>query len=168
MERAASMEHRVSWPGGIAGLVVAVAICLLPGLLVAATTADDVAAWYPTLTKPAFTPPAWLFGPVWTLLYVLMGIALWRIWRSPTGGGRRLALGLFAVQLILNAAWSLLFFEARSPALAAIDIVLLWLSIAWLIRASLGVDRRSAILLAPYLAWVSFAAVLNVAILLLN
>lgn len=154
--------------GDGAALAAAVGLCLLPAVLVAATTADDVAAWYPTLIKPPFTPPSWLFAPVWTVLYALMGIALWRIWRAPSGRRRTVALGLFAAQLVLNAAWSLLFFEWRSPGLAFLDILLLWSAVSLLIRAAWPLDGAAAVLLAPYLAWIGFAAVLNLSILLLN
>jgi tryptophan-rich sensory protein len=154
--------------GEVASLAVAIGLCLLPAVLVAATTGDDVASWYPTLAKPAFTPPSWLFGPVWTVLYGLMGVSLWRIWRTTESRDRTTALVLFAGQLILNAGWSLLFFQFRSPALAAVDIVFLWLLIAVLIRTAARVDRTASRLLAPYLAWVSFAAALNFAILWLN
>lgn len=150
------------------GLTLAVGICLLPGLLVAALTRDDVAEWYPTLEKPWFTPPAWLFGPVWTILYVFMGVALWRLWRVRPSRRRRVALALFGLQLVLNAGWSLLFFEWRSPGVAFAEIVLLWSAVSLLIRSVLPLDGLAAALLIPYLVWTGFAAVLNLAIVLLQ
>jgi translocator protein len=124
-------------------------------------------AWYASLEKPAFNPPSWVFGPVWTALYVLMGVAAWLVWER-FGGAARTALAVFGVQLAFNAAWSVLFFGLRSPGLAFAWIVILWslivatLVLFWRLRPLAGV------LLVPYLAWVSFAAVLNLAIWRLN
>lgn len=155
--------------GKTAGLVVAVGGCLGVGVVAGAVTANDVQTWYPALSKPAFTPPSWVFAPVWTILYVLMGVALWLLWRSvPPGGTRTWLLTLFAVQLGLNAFWSVIFFTLRSPALAFIEICFLWLTVAWLIGAAWSTHRRAALLLLPYLGWVTFAMGLNGAIVRLN
>ena len=151
------------------GLAVAIGCCLGVGVVAGAATANDVQTWYPTLTKPAFTPPSWVFAPVWTTLYVLMGVSLWLLWRSiPPGRTRTRTLTLFAVQLGLNALWSVVFFTLRSPLLAFIEICLLWLTVAWLIGEVWSTRRGAALLLLPYLGWVTFALGLNGAIVRLN
>lgn len=125
-------------------------------------------AWYAGLEKPAFNPPAWLFAPVWTALYVAMGVAAWRIWCRPVSIERKQALRLFGVQLILNAAWSPVFFGAQSLAGGLVVIVLMLFAIAATIQRFHPIDKAAAWLLAPYLAWVSFATLLNVALFALN
>jgi tryptophan-rich sensory protein len=152
----------------IAGLAVALGLSLGTGFVGSLATSTSVATWYPALEKPAWTPPGWLFGPVWTLLYVMMGIAAWLVWRQVNAGRATLPLLLFALQLLLNAGWSLLFFGLRSPGLALIEILLLWIAIAATLWAFARVQRRAALLLAPYLAWVSFAAALNLEIWRIN
>ncbi len=142
-----------------------VALCLALGVLGAEVTAPAIPSWYAGLAKPSFNPPNWIFAPVWTALYVLMAIAAWLVWRR---GNARVPLTLFALQLVLNSAWSLLFFGLHRVDLALIDIVLL---AAAIVATALAFRRRSAIaalLLVPYLAWVSFATVLNFAIWRLN
>lgn len=125
-------------------------------------------AWYAALAKPAWNPPSWLFGPVWTLLYLLMAVAAWMVWRS---GGFRLRarpLGLFLAQLAANAVWTPLFFGLHSLAWALVDILLLWMLLALTVRQFARVSRLAAGLLAPYLGWVTFAAILNFTIWQLN
>ncbi len=131
-------------------------------------TASSVKTWYPTLVKPAWNPPAWVFSPVWTLLFILMSVAAWRVWRRRDQAGAGAALRLFFVQLGLNALWSVLFFGLRRPDLALAEIVVLWLCLAQLQRAFSRVDRVAGWLWAPYLAWVTFASGLNAAIVVLN
>lgn len=131
-------------------------------------TNRGLADWYPRLRKPSWNPPAWLFAPVWTLLYLSMAVAAWLVWRRDGFSGAPWALGLFVFQLTLNTIWSFIFFALRRPGLAAIEIVLLWAAIVATLAAFSSVDRTAAILLAPYLAWVSFAAVLNFTIWRLN
>jgi tryptophan-rich sensory protein len=121
--------------------------------------------WYPTLNKPSWTPPSWLFGPVWTALYVLMAVAAWLVWKQ---GAARGAMILFGAQLLLNLAWSFLFFGARSPGLGLIEIVVMWLAVAATIFAFALKSRLAALLMVPYIAWVSFATALNAAIFMLN
>lgn len=153
----------------LAKLLIALAVPLAVGGLSGFATASGVAAWYPTLVKPAFNPPAWVFGPVWTLLYVMMGVAAFLVWRQGLGAdGVRLALGVFLLQLLLNGAWSLLFFGLRSPAWAFVDIVALWLAIGGTVWLFWRVLPAAGLLLLPYWAWVSFAAVLNGSIWSLN
>ena len=125
-------------------------------------------AWYLALDKPFFNPPAWLFAPVWTLLYVAMGVAAWRIWCVPDSPERAQALRQFALQLALNAAWTPVFFGAHSLAGGFAVIVLLVFAIAVTIQRFHPLDKMSAWLLAPYLAWVAFATALNAAIWSLN
>ena len=132
-------------------------------------TATSVSTWYATLQKPAFNPPNRVFGPVWTLLYVLMAISAWRVWRNPERArSRRPALAAWSVQLALNFAWSLLFFGLRSPAAALVEIVVLLFALAATLALSWRVDRIAGMLLAPYLAWVCFASLLNFEIWRLN
>ncbi|MDQ3556818.1 MAG: tryptophan-rich sensory protein [Gemmatimonadota bacterium] len=117
--------------------------------------------WYEGLRKPVWNPPAGVLGPVWTALYLLMGIAAWLVWRRRGFDGASGALSLFAVQLVLNAAWSWLFFGLRSPGGALVGILILWVAILAIVAAFARHHRIAAMLLFPYLAWVSFAAVLN-------
>jgi tryptophan-rich sensory protein len=149
-------------------LLALLAVCLGAGLVGAALTAGPVRDWYPTLHKPAWTPPDWLFGPVWTALYVLMALAAWLVWRRAGWPASRTALGLFAVQLLLNVAWSGLFFALHSPGLAFAEILLLWSAIVATLWAFGRVSAPAAGLLVPYLLWVTYAAALNGAIWRMN
>ena len=140
-------------------------LCLGAGALGALVTAPAIPTWYATLAKPWFNPPNWIFAPVWTALYVMMAVSAWLVWRRGASGADR---ALFVIQLALNIAWSQLFFGLHRVDLALIDIVLLLAAIA---AAALSFRTRSAVaalLLVPYLAWVSFATVLNFAIWRLN
>ncbi len=125
-------------------------------------------SFYGELLRPAWAPPAWLFGPVWSVLYILMGISAWLVWRSVGWAGARTALLLFLAQLAANALWTWLFFALRQGALASAEIVLLWLLIVTTIVLFWRVSRIAAALLLPYLAWVSFATALSFAIWQLN
>ena len=146
----------------LGGFVVAsFAVAALGG----ATTAASVQEWYPTIAKPTWTPPSWIFGPVWAALYAMMAVAAWLVWRR-AGWGR--ALVWFAVQLALNAVWSPVFFGLHRIGLALVDIVLLWLTIAGTTVAFWRVMPAAGMLFVPYLAWVSFATALNFAIWQLN
>lgn len=136
-------------------------VCLGTAGLGAAWTNSSVTTWYATLEKPSWNPPNWVFGPVWTCLYVAMAIAAWLVWRHEGFTGAPMSMLLFGGQLILNAAWSLLFFGLRNPGLALVDVILLWLSILATILAFGRVSTWAAALLVPYLAWVSFATALN-------
>lgn len=149
-------------------LLLCVVVCLGVGALSAALTAGPVKEWYPTLRKPAWTPPDWLFGPVWTALYLMMAVAAWLVWSRAGLLGARVGLGLFLVQLVLNAAWSGLFFALRSPGAAFAEIVALWAAIAATIVAFARVSPTAAALLAPYLLWVTYATALNGTIWVLN
>ncbi len=149
--------------------LVAIGVCEVCGLLGGSVTIHAVATWYPKLVKPWWTPPAWTFGPVWTLMYALMGLAAARVWvrRGRTRGGRQ-SLVLFAGQLALNCAWSFLFFGMRVPGYAFAEILLLWIAILALAIWWWWLDRVASLLLLPYLLWVAFAAALNAVIWNLN
>jgi benzodiazapine receptor len=125
-------------------------------------------AWYAALVKPAWNPPGSVFFPVWTLLYALMGVAAWLVWQKADAPGRRFALGLFLVQLLLNGAWSWIFFGLHAITAALYEIALLWLAILATMLAFRRISRASAWLLAPYLVWVSFATALTFALFRLN
>jgi tryptophan-rich sensory protein len=144
-----------------------IGVCLAASGIGSYFTFESVQTWYPTLQKPAWTPPSWVFGPVWTTLYVLMGTAAWRVWRH-SGLAARAALTLFGIQLVLNTAWSGLFFGLRAPGLAFVELVLLWAAILATLLRFRPLDRPAAWLLAPYLAWVTFAGGLNLALWQLN
>jgi len=131
-------------------------------------TAANVRTWYPTLVKPDWNPPSWVFGPVWTLLYILMAVAAWRVWRRRDVAGARAALLGHGLQLVLNAAWSLLFFGLHNPGAALIEIVVLWALLAWLFARFRRIDPVAGWLWLPYLLWVSFATILNATIWYLN
>jgi tryptophan-rich sensory protein len=118
-------------------------------------------AWYAGLHKPSWNPPDWVFGPVWTALYTMMAVAAWLVWQRGGFGAQRKALVWFIIQLALNAAWTPLFFGLHLPSVAFGEILLLWAAIVATLRAFLQVNGLAGWLLAPYLAWVSFAAVLN-------
>lgn len=124
--------------------------------------------WYATLTKPAWNPPGWIFGPVWTALYAMMAVAAWRVWRRGDWAERRRPLLVFLVQLALNALWTPLFFGLHRPGIAFAEIALLWLAIAWTIAEFWRVNRFASCLLVPYLAWVGFASALNFTLWRLN
>lgn len=150
-----------------------IGIALIPPFLAAAiggvATAGAIPTWYRTLEKPAWNPPDWIFGPVWTVLYIMMGIASWQVWRLGTEKKDvRDALGLYGAQLVLNTAWSLLFFGMRRIGLALGEIVALWALIAATVTKFYRLKKSAGLLLVPYLLWVSFAAILNARIWQLN
>jgi translocator protein len=146
-----------------------VLIALGAGFVGSQLQGDALDSWYRELDRPAFTPPDWVFAPVWTILYVLIGVAAWLDWRAQAGSSRaRLALAVFAIQLVLNAAWSGVFFGLRSPEWALLVIGLLAASIVAWIALTWRPARTAAYLLLPYLAWVSFATVLNASIAMMN
>jgi tryptophan-rich sensory protein len=149
-------------------LVVFVGICLLVGFIGGYSTRHAIETWYAGLTKPSWNPPNWVFGPVWTILYILMGIAAWYVWRAPQSPARSLALWIFGIQLFLNFIWTPLFFGMHAVGWAAVDIVFLWLGISGFIFASWRVNPTAAVLFIPYWAWVTYASTLNIAIWRLN
>jgi translocator protein len=135
---------------------------------VGALASIDAASFYAELQRPAWAPPAWLFGPVWTVLYGLMAVAAWLVWRQGGFAARRTELALYLGQLVLNALWSVLFFRERLGAFAFVDIVALWMLIIVTLIAFWRVRPLAGALLLPYLVWVSFAAVLNHSVWQLN
>lgn len=143
-------------------LIFSIGLCLGIGVLGSFFTVSSIPDWYATLEKPFFSPPNWLFGPVWTILYIMMGISLYLIWT------KKKVPSIFWVQLTLNAAWSIIFFGLRNPALALVDIISLWIAIILTIKSFYKLNKLSAYLLYPYIAWVSFAVLLNFFIVLLN
>ena len=151
------------------GLGVAVLAPLGVGGLGGFATARVIPTWYAGLQKPSWNPPNWLFGPAWTLLYVLMGVASWLVWRQARKGRAvGLALTLYGIQLALNLAWSFIFFGARRPFWAMVEIVPLWCFIAATMVQFYKVSKTAGALLIPYQLWVSFATALNVAVWRLN
>jgi len=155
--------------GNIAKLIVAILICELAGIVGSVFTMPSIPAWYASLQKPGFSPPNWLFAPVWTTLFALMGVSLYLIWNKISKNKQaKKALVVFAVQLILNILWSVLFFGLRSPFYAFIEIVVLWIAIALTIFKFYKISKNAGLLLIPYLLWVTFATILNGYIWILN
>jgi len=153
----------------IIALIVSILIAESAGLLGAWATATSVREWYPTLAKPWFTPPNWIFGPAWTTLYALMGIAAYLVWTHGSSKGVvKIALATYGLQLLLNAAWSPVFFGLRAPGPGLIVIVLLWFAIVVTIVWFHRVSSVAACLMIPYLLWVTYATALNVEIWRLN
>jgi tryptophan-rich sensory protein len=150
-------------------ILFSTALCLSAGAIGSAFTIAAIPEWYATLQKPSFSPPNWVFGPVWTLLYILMAIAAAMVWqkglRNPPV---RKALVFFLLQLILNTVWSYLFFGLRSPLYGLADILFLWGMILVTIAQFSKISVPAALLLIPYLLWVTFATGLNLGIFLLN
>lgn len=142
-------------------LLAAIAICESAGGLGAIATSEGTRTWYPRLEKPSFNPPGWVFAPVWTILYAMMGVSGWLLWKRRDEDGAARAGALFAVQLALNTFWSFIFFKWRSPGWAFLEIIALWAAIALTIRALWRISPLAGALLLPYLAWTSFALLLN-------
>lgn len=158
------MNERTRW----IGLVLFVLVCVGAGGLGAVATTPEIDGWYRTVVKPAWNPPDWVFGPVWTTLFVLMGISAWLVWK-PAGFQKAVTpLSLFAVQLILNVAWSWIFFGMHQIGWAVVEIVILWLVILATIITFFRRSKPAGWLLVPYLGWVTFASVLNFTIWRLN
>lgn len=150
-------------------LIIAILVSQCAGFLGALFTTPSIQGWYMLLNKPALNPPNWIFGPVWTILYILIGISAFLIWREGIKKENiKKALSVFLFQLLLNSLWSILFFGLHNPALAMIDIIVLWLSILCTILCFREISRFSAYLLYPYIIWVSFASYLNLSIWWLN
>lgn len=152
----------------IAMLILFIGICFAAAAIGAIATNESVNTWYRTIARPAWTPPDWVFGPVWTILYLMMAIAAWLVWRNAGFRAAHVPLGLFGLQLALNVVWSFVFFTMQSPGWAFGEILLLWLALAATIVSFWGRSRAAALLLVPYLCWSSFAAVLNFTIWRLN
>ncbi len=149
-------------------IVFWVVLCLLVGQVAGYLTLDAVKTWYPGIVKPSFNPPNWVFAPVWIALYIVMGVAAGLVWSAPKSSLRGQAMAVFTVHLLINAAWSLAFFYMHSPLYGLLVIAPLWVLIVYLMALFGRIRPLAAWLLLPYLLWVSFAAVLNTAIFVLN
>ncbi|HRZ31073.1 MAG TPA: tryptophan-rich sensory protein [Flavobacterium sp.] len=151
-------------------IAIVVAVCLAVGYGSGLATQSSITTWFPTLNKPFFNPPNWLFAPVWTILYVMMGVSAGLIWSKMETVPIlvKKALWVFTIQLILNALWSFLFFGMCNPFLALLEILLLWLMIVETIKVFKSIDSLASKLLIPYFLWVSFAMILNGGIWWLN
>ncbi len=149
-------------------LILCLLITLAIGSISGIATAAGIKSWYLTLNKPFFNPPNYLFGPVWTLLYLLMGISIYLILQTPKTDMRKKAIIIFCVQLGLNFLWSFLFFKFQRVGIAFIEILLIWASILTMILTFYKLNKTAALLQIPYLLWVSFASILNGAIWWLN
>jgi translocator protein len=154
----------------ITRILTVVVSCLAIGYFSGIVTRGSIATWYPTLIKPSFNPPNWIFAPVWSMLYVMMGVAAGMVWNKIESDKEvvKKALVFFAVQLGLNALWSFLFFGLMNPMLAGLEIIILWLMIYETYLQFVKINKIAGYLLLPYLAWVSFATVLNASIWWLN
>jgi len=158
-------EKKINWKKLIAALV----ICLTAAFIGSYFTSSSIEDWYYTLEKPGFTPPNWIFGPVWGVLYILMGVSLYLVWKK--GEFRKdvkLAMDVFGVQLVLNILWSFFFFYIQNPLAGFIEIIALWFMILLNVFLFYKISKPAAYLLTPYLMWVAYAANLNLYIWLLN
>ncbi|MFC1893496.1 TspO/MBR family protein [Chloroflexota bacterium] len=155
--------------GEVVRLVMSLVACQCAGLIGSIFTTPAIPTWYAALEKPPFTPPNWLFAPAWATLYLLMGVAAFLVWRKGLHEeGVKSALVVFLVQLVINAVWSVVFFGLQSPVAGAIVIIALWTAILITILGFFRLSVAAGALLLPYILWVSFAAALNIAVLILN
>ena len=145
-------------------LIIAVLICQLAGVFGSLFTSPSIGTWYAQLEKPFFTPPNWVFGPVWITLFTLMGISLYLVWNKKD----KVSISIFGVQLVLNALWSLLFFGLQNPFYALVEIIILWFAILITIVKFYKIDKRAGLILLPYILWVSIATALNYYVWILN
>ncbi len=157
----------MSW-SNIAKLIFSLIIPLSVGAVAGMFTSQSVPTWYASLNKPSFSPPNWVFGPVWTTLYILLGISFFLIWKENPSKQRNLAITVFAIQMLLNFAWSFIFFYFHLIGAALIEIILLWISIVAMIYLYYKIKPIAAFMNIPYLLWVSFASILNAGYYFLN
>ena len=149
-------------------LLLFIFVCQLAGAVGSLFTSPAIGTWYATINKPCFTPPNWLFAPVWVTLFTLIGISAFLVWEKGGDSERSKAMAIFVIQLILNALWSIFFFGLRAPGAAFAEIIVLWIVIAIMMVKFNRVDTRAAWLLTPYIFWVTVAAALNYGIWILN
>ena len=150
-------------------LFISIVIPVLVGATAGFFTVSGVGTWYQTINKPSWNPPSWIFGPVWTTLYIMMGIALFLVWKSEASEVmKKNAFAIFTVQLLLNFFWSFIFFNQQQPGWALVEIIGMWVAILLTIFAFANVSKTAAWLLVPYISWVSFATILNYTIWQLN
>jgi tryptophan-rich sensory protein len=155
--------------GKIVRFIIAILICQLAGIIGSLFTTPSIPTWYASLEKPSFAPPNWLFGPVWITLFTLMGISFYLVWNKGLKNKMiKKGLFIFGIQLFLNVLWSFLFFGLRSPLYGFIEIIVLWIAIGFTILKFYRISKNAALLLLPYIAWVSVAATLNYYIWILN
>lgn len=149
-------------------LIISLAIPLALGGIAGLFTASEIQDWYSQLTQPGFNPPNWLFAPVWTLLYILMGVSCYLIWKMPKSQARDTALKIYSLQLLLNFTWSFLFFVSHQISVAMLEIILLWMCILLMMGRFHKLNNLAAYINIPYILWVSFATALNIAYWQLN
>lgn len=147
-------------------LIASILICQIAGVIGSVFTTPSITTWYADLQKPGFSPPNWVFGPVWITLYTLMGISLYLVWNKKKN--IKIPLTLFFIQLILNSIWSIIFFGLQNPFYALIEIIILWIMILLTIISFYKVSKKAGLLLLPYIIWVSVATILNYYIWILN
>ena len=151
------------------GLFVSIVICFLAASIGGLATSSSVGSdWFIELTKPSWNPPNWIFGPVWSVLYLMMAVAAWLVWKQSGFTESKIALAWFVFHLLLNIFWSVVFFGLQQTGWAALEILILWISIAISIVLFYRHSKLAAVLLVPYFLWVTFAAVLNITIWSLN
>ncbi|MFA7201782.1 MAG: TspO/MBR family protein [Candidatus Paceibacterota bacterium] len=156
-------KHSIQW----GKLIISLVVPQIAGFIGSIFTVSQIGGWYAQLEKPSFNPPSWVFGPVWTVLYILMGVAFYFLWLHKDTISKKLQI-LFVVHLCLNALWSVLFFFMHDPLIAYVNIVLMWIMIVALILDTRKIDQKISWLLIPYSIWVTFASFLNLAIVILN
>lgn len=149
-------------------LIIAILLPMVVGGFSGFLTANSINGWYSILQQPSFNPPNWVFAPVWTTLYLIMGISLYRIWSLPVSEERNNAIGIFALQMTLNFFWSLIFFRWHLIGVALAEIILMWVAIATMIHLFKKLDTAAGLMNVPYLLWVTFASILNAAYFILN
>lgn len=153
----------------IAKLILAIVVCQIAGAIGSIFTFSSIPIWYATINKPSFTPPNWLFGPVWITLYTLMGVSLYLIWNKGLKNKEvKSSLFIFSAQLALNALWSILFFGLKFPFYAFVEIIILWIAIALTIFKFYKISKNAGLILLPYMVWVSIALTLNLYVWILN
>lgn len=156
-------KHSIQW----GKLIISLVVPQIAGFIGSLFTVSQIGGWYAQLEKPSFNPPSWIFGPVWTVLYILMGVAFYFLWLHKDAISKKLQI-LLVVHLCLNALWSVLFFFMHDPLIAYVNIVLMWIMIVALILDTRKIDQKISWLLVPYSIWVTFASFLNLAIVILN
>lgn len=149
-------------------VLLCLAAPILVGALASVATASSVGTWYATLNKPSFNPPNWLFGPVWTMLYILMGVSSLLVYKAPSSASRRFGLDLYMVQLFFNFSWSFVFFGFQAPGWALANIIILWILLVLMIVHFRRSHPLAGWLQIPYLLWITFATALNAAVWWLN
>lgn len=161
-------DSRRSITSLVTALMISIVVCFTAGAIGGMATTTAVNGWYAEVIKPSWNPPNWIFGPVWSTLYLMMGVSAWLVWKDSQNKNPNLALGWFAFHLLLNVFWSVIFFGLQQPGWAAIEIVALWISIVVSILLFYRYSKLAAALLVPYLLWVTFAMFLNYTIWSLN